>query len=285
MKLPDYIQEAIKRIQVISRKKVSEIFGGEYRSVFKGKGIEVEEVREYEPGDDMRSIDWKTSARKGTLYVKKFREERELSLYLLVDTSSSLDFGIYMRKREKAAEAAALLSLAALVNNDKVGLLTFGEGEGKFVPPRRGRGHFLRIIREVLVERDEGKRTDIARALTWVYRVAKKRGIVIVISDFYTDKNFLNELKLVARKHDLIGVWIRDRAERKLHLIAPFFGEDLETGKASHLWPRGSLLERYFSRYESGIRDIFKRAGAGLIEVYTDQPAYLPIEDYFRRRR
>lgn len=285
MKLPDYIQEAIKRIQIISRKKVSEIFGGEYRSVFKGKGIEVEEVREYEPGDDIRAIDWKTSARKGALYVKKFREERELSLYLLVDTSASLDFGIYMKKREKAAEAAALLSLAALVNNDKVGLLTFGEFEGKFVPPRKGRGHFLRIIREILMDRDDGTKTNIARALMWVYKVAKKRGIVVIISDFYTERSFLKELKLVSGKHDVIGIWIKDKAEPKLSILSPFYGVDLESGKSSFLWPLSRHLKGYFLRYERTIRGIFKRSGAGLIEVYTNQSAYVPIEEYFRRRR
>ncbi len=284
MNLPDYILEAIKRIEIISRKKVSEIFGGEYRSVFKGRGIEVEEVREYEPGDDTRTIDWKTSARRGSLYVKKFREERELSLYLVIDSSLSLDFGIPMRKREKAAEAAALLSLAALVNNDKVGLLTFGEKKGKFVPPGKGRGHFLRIIREVLVERDYGKETRIGEALSWVYRVAKKRGVVIVISDFYTESSFLKELKLVSRKHDFIGIWVRERAEARLDRISPFYGEDLESGVYSHLWPRPSVLKELFMKYESGIRTIFKRAGAGLIEIFTDQPAYIPIEKYFRRK-
>ncbi len=284
MNLPDYILEAIKRIRIISRKKVREIFAGEYKSVFKGKGIEVEEVREYEPGDDVSSIDWKTSARKGSLYVKKFREEREISLYLVVDASASMDFGLYAPKREKAAEAAALLALAALTNNDRVGLLIFGEKEGKFVPPSRARGHFMRIIREILVERCPGRSTDIAGALRWVYRVAKKRGTVILISDFYTSSDFKRELRIVSSKHEVVGLWIREPAEANLYRVSPFFGLDLETGEAAHLWPERERIFAAMKGFEERLRGIFASSRAALVEVPTNKPAYIPIEEYFRRR-
>ncbi len=284
MNLPDYILQAIKRIQIISKKKVREIFAGEYRSIFKGKGIEVEELREYQPGDDLSSIDWKTSARKSKLYVKKFREERELSLFLVVDASPSMDFGLYAPKREKAAEAAALLSLAALMNNDRVGLLIFGEKEGKFVPPRRGRGHFLRIIREILVEKCQGRRTDVGAALKWVYRVARKRSTVVLISDFYSSGDFKKELRIVAAKHEVIGLWIKEPAEANLYRIGPFRGVDLESGETSHLWPSRSLLKDYMEKFEVWLRGRFAGSGADLVEVPTNKPAYLPIEEYFRRR-
>ena len=284
MNLPDYILEAIKRIRIISRKRVRELFAGEYKSVFKGKGIEVEEVREYQPGDDISAIDWKTSARKGVLYVKKFREEREISLYLVVDASASMDFGLYAPRREKAAEAAALLSLAALMNNDRVGLLIFGEKEGKFVPPGRGRGQFLRIIREILVERCPGKSTDIAGALRWVYRVAKKRGTVVLISDFYSSGDFKKELRIVSAKHEVIGLRIREPAETNLYRASPFFGVDLETGEASHLWPSREKLSSLMEGFERKLRAIFSSSRADLVDVPTNKPAYIPIEEYFRRR-
>ena len=284
MNLPDYILEAIKRIRIISRKRVRELFAGEYKSVFKGKGIEVEEVREYQPGDDISAIDWKTSARKGVLYVKKFREEREISLYLVVDASASMDFGLYGPKREKAAEAAALLALAALTNNDRVGLLIFGEREGKFVPPGRGRGQFLRIIREILVERCPGEKTDIGRALRWVYRVAKKRGTVVLISDFYSSGDFKKELRIVSAKHEVIGLWIREPAEANLYRASPFFGVDLEAGETSHLWPSKEKLRSFMEGFEKKLRGIFSSSRADLVEVPTNKPAYIPIEEYFRRR-
>ncbi len=284
MNLPDYILQAIKRIQIISRKKVREIFAGEYRSVFKGKGIEVEELREYEPGDDVSAIDWKTSARRSRLYVKKFREERELSLFLVVDASPSMDFGLYAPRREKAAEAAALLSLAALMNNDRVGLLIFGEKEGKFVPPRRGRGHFLRIIREILVERCRGRKTDVGAALRWVYRVARKRSTVVLVSDFYSSEDFRKELRIVAAKHEVIGLWIREPAEANLYKIGPFRGVDLETGRTAHLWPSREELKKYMGKFENWLRGRFAGSGADLVEVPTNMPAYAPIEKYFRRK-
>ena len=186
--LPKEILKKIRRIEIRTKKLVNDLFSGEYHSTFKGQGMEFEEVRQYEAGDDIRLIDWNVTARTGYPHIKKFREERELSVVLLVDASSSGRFGTHERfKSETAAELGALLAFSAIKNNDKVGLIIFTDQIEKFVPPRKGRGHVLRLIREILYFEPKGVGTDIAGALEYLNRVIRRKSVVFLISDFLSD--------------------------------------------------------------------------------------------------
>jgi len=230
--LPKELLKHIRRIEIRTKRLVNEVFAGEYESVFKGQGVEFSEVREYVPGDDIRRIDWNVTARMGHPYVKKFQEERELTLTFVVDASSSEYFGtISLQKINLASEVTALLSFSALSNNDKVALLLFTDRIEKFIPPKKGRSHILRIIRDLLYFKPQGKKTNITLALEHLNRVMKKRSIVFLISDFL-DTGFEKPMKITAQKHDLIAIRILD----PLELSIPGFSgwmllEDAETGK------------------------------------------------------
>ena len=229
--LPKELLQNIRRIEIRTKRLVNEVFAGEYESVFKGEGVEFSEVREYVPGDDIRRIDWNVTARMGHPFVKKFREERERTLIFLVDASSSEYFGSISRQKiNLASEVTALLSFSAITNNDKVSLLLFTDIIEKFVPPKKGRRHVLRIIRDLLYFKPQGRKTNIKLALEHLNRVLRKRSIVFLISDFL-DKGFEKPLKITAQKHDLIAVRIRDPLEFS---IPGFSGwimlEDAETG-------------------------------------------------------
>jgi len=229
--LPKDLLQNIRRIEIRTKRLVNEVFAGEYESVFKGEGVEFSEVREYVPGDDVRRIDWNVTARMGHPFVKKFREERERTLIFLVDASSSEYFGSISRQKiNLASEVTALLSFSAITNNDKVSLLLFTDIIEKFVPPKKGRRHVLRIIRDLLYFEPQGRKTNIKQALEHLNRVLRKRSIVFLISDFL-DKGFEKPLKITAQKHDLIAVRIRDPLEFS---IPGFSGwimlEDAETG-------------------------------------------------------
>ena len=229
--LPKEILKYIRRIEIRTKRLVNEVFSGEYESVFKGHGVEFSEVREYVPGDDIRRIDWNVTARMGHPYVKKFQEERELTLTFVVDVSSSEYFGSISRQKiNLASEVTALLSFSALSNNDKVSLLLFSDRIEKFVPPKKGRRHILRIIRDLLYFKPKGKGTNISIALEHLNRVIRKKSIVFLISDFL-DKGFEKPMKITARKHDLIAIRILD----PLELSIPGFSgwillEDAESG-------------------------------------------------------
>jgi uncharacterized protein (DUF58 family) len=229
--LPKELLQNIRRIEIRTKRLVNEVFAGEYESVFKGEGVEFSEVREYVPGDDIRRIDWNVTARMGHPFVKKFREERERTLIFLVDASCSEYFGSVSRQKiNLASEVTALLSFSAITNNDKVSLLLFTDLIEKFVPPKKGRRHVLRIIRDLLYFEPQGRKTNIKLALEHLNRVLRKRSIVFLISDFL-DKGFEKPLKITAQKHDLIAVRIRDPLEFS---IPGFSGwtmlEDAETG-------------------------------------------------------
>ncbi len=284
MKLSQGMVNLIKRLQIISRKEVSAVLGGEYRSVFRGKGIEFEELREYVPGDDVKTVEWRTTARKGNLYVKKFREERELTVILLVDVSPSMMWGKGTTRWEKAAEAAAILSLAALYNKDRVGLFTFSTGRGKFVPPRKGRSHFLVVLRSLFEPVEQRGRTDIASALRWFNAVMRKRVIAFLISDFACPLNFNRELLAAASRHDFIGVWVRDSAEQELLQAGPWLLSDMEDSHQRFLWLRKGEVKQKLEQHWAHLRRLFIESGAELIEIDTCEPAIRPIELFFRRR-
>ncbi len=221
----------IRFIQILTRRAVDDILAGEYLSVFKGRGMEFDEVREYAPGDEVRLIDWNVTARTGHPFVKRYVEERELTVFLAVDLSASGLFGsASRRKSEVAAELCALLAFSAIRNNDKVGLLLFSERVERFIPPRKGASHVLRIIREVLDSSPEGRGTDLAFTLDFLGRVARKRGVVFLLSDFLAP-DFARPLGALARRHDLIAVSILDRRELSLPRLGLLELSDSETGR------------------------------------------------------
>jgi uncharacterized protein (DUF58 family) len=229
--LPREILKKVKRIEIRTSRMVNEVFSGEYHSIFKGLGMEFSEVREYQPGDDIRNIDWNVTARYGHPYLKVYREERELTVMLMVDLSASQRFGTGERfKTEAAAEITALLSLAAIKNNDKVGLLVYTDKIEKYIVPKKGRNHVLRLIREIIYFKPQGKGTNTGAALEYLLGVMKKRSVLFLISDFL-DSGFEKPLGIAARKHDLIALKINDPLETDFPKAGLIRFHDLESGQ------------------------------------------------------
>ncbi len=228
--LPREILKKVKKIEIRTSRMVNEVFSGEYHSIFKGIGMEFSEVREYQPGDDIRNIDWNVTARYGHPYLKIYREERELTVMLVVDLSASQRFGTGERfKTEAAAEITAVLSLAAIKNNDKVGLLAFTDQIEIYIPPKKGKNHVLRLIREILYFKPKGRGTNTAAALEYLLGVAKKKSVIFLISDFL-DTKFEKPLGIIAKKHDLIALKINDRLEMSFPKAGLVRFYDLESG-------------------------------------------------------
>ncbi|MGH7444251.1 MAG: DUF58 domain-containing protein, partial [Longimicrobiales bacterium] len=279
-----------------TRGLVASLFSGEYHSVFRGQGMEFAEVREYEAGDDVRNIDWNVTARIGTPYVKKHIEERELTVMLLVDLSGSEQFGTHGRfKAELAAEIAAVLALSAVRNNDRVGLLIFTDRIEHVVPPRKGRRHVLRLIRDVLAFRPRGRGTDVAGALDYAARVLPHRGILFVLSDFVPAGGVADDsppwektLKLVAQRHDLVAIRITDDAETNLPDAGLLMLRDPETGELTGVdTSRASIRARYvelIDRERTAVRRVFRRVGVDEVEVRTGASYVVPLLAFFRRR-
>ncbi|OGU54469.1 MAG: hypothetical protein A2V66_00880, partial [Ignavibacteria bacterium RBG_13_36_8] len=239
----------VRQIEIKTRGIVNEVFSGEYHSVFKGRGMEFSEVREYQIGDDIRSIDWNVTARFGHPYVKIFEEERELTVMLLVDMSGSLVFGTSEKtKQQIAAEISAILAFSAMKNNDKVGLILFTDQIEKFVPPKKGRSHVLRIIREVLSFEPHGNKTNIKGVLEYFNHAVKKRAIVFLISDFI-DQGYDKILKIVGKKHDLIGINLKDPRERELPRSGLLKMRDAETGQIRYIDTNSKEIQNWFNSY------------------------------------
>jgi len=287
--LPKEVFKNIRRLEIRTKKLVNEVFGGEYESVFKGQGVEFQEVREYVPGDEIRRIDWNVTARMGHPYVKKFREERELTLLFVVDASASEYFGsIKMQKINLAGEVTALLSFSAISNNDKVALLLFTDRVEKFIPPKKGRRHTLRIIRELLYFKPEGKGTNITMALEHLNRVTRRRSIVFLISDFL-DKGFEKPMRITAQKHDLIAVRILD----PLDVSFPDFKgclllEDAETGETA-VFDSGDRKKRmaYSLKQVEFIKnqnEFFRSNDIDLIDLSTPEPYTDTLVKFFTKR-
>jgi len=221
----------VRRIEITTRRVVNEVMAGQYHSVFKGRGMEFSEAREYQPGDDVRIIDWNVTARMGEPYVKVFAEERELTVILMVDASASLSFGaVDKTKAELAAELCALLAFSAVQNNDRVGLIVFTDKIEKSIPPRKGRQHVLRIIREILHFQPEGKNTDVAGALEFLSRVHKRKAVVFLLSDFMAE-GYEKAMAIAGKRHDLIAVPLADPREKEIPAVGLIELEDAETGE------------------------------------------------------
>ncbi len=282
------IFEKIKRIEIRSRRLVNEAMGGEYHSVFKGRGVEFDEVRQYRYGDDIRTIDWNVTARLGSLHVKRFVEERELTVMLAVDLSASKNFGSAVRlKNELAAELAAVLAFSAIRNHDRVGALIFTARAEKFIPPRKGRTHVLRLIREILAYEPTCGRTSIETALRFLNNVVRKRCVLFLISDFI-DTGYEKALRAVNVRHDLIALPIGDLREMELPSVGILQLIDPETGQVLHVDTRQrGLLQQYqdLAKQDLAARNqLFKKYGIDYLEVFTHKPYDVDLVRFFRQR-
>lgn len=278
----------VRQIEIKTRGVVNQIFSGEYHSVFKGRGMEFSEVREYQYGDDIRTIDWNVSARFNHPFVKIFEEERELTVMLVVDLSRSGDFGSAKQlKNEIAAEICAVLAFSAIKNNDKVGLILFTDAIEKFVPPKKGRAHILRIIRELISFEPRGTGTDIKAALEYFNHVNKKRTIAFLISDFI-DEGYDNILRIISRKHDVIAVELSDPREEQLPDIGLMKLRDAETGQERWIDTSNAHVRSEFQRFwqarRSARRTMFVRSKVDAIPIRVDRPYIKPIVDFFQLR-
>ncbi len=286
--IPREIIRQIRRLQLRARRAVEDLLGGEYHSVFKGVGIAFEEVREYQPGDDVRAIDWNVTARMGHPFIKRFVEERELTVMLLVDCSGSQQFGtVQQQKREVAAELAAFLAFSAIANNDRVGLIAFTDRVEQFVPPRKGTRHVLRLIRDVLFFKPEHTGTSVREALDFLNRVSHRRAIVFLLSDFL-DQGFERSLRHAGRRHDLIAVRITDPREEELPAVGFLELEDTETGQRLLLDTgkrkvRDAYAQAARSRREE-VSKLLRSAQVDLIEVATIGGHLDALVRFFRLR-
>ena len=286
------LAKKIRYIQIYTSKAVNDVLAGEYHSVFKGQGMEFDEVRGYQPGDDIKTIDWNVTARTGDPYVKRYVEEREITVFFLVDLSKSGNFGSHKKlKNEIAAEFCALLAFSAIKNNDKVGLIVFTDTIELFIPPAKGTSHVLRLIRELLFFKPGKMRekagTDIALALNYLGRVLHKRGVVFLISDFL-DQNFEKPLRVLARRHDLIAATVSDPRELALPDVGLLEIQDAETGETTVI-DTGSktVRNRYSSLAEEKnkeLADLFQSIGVDHIQLFTDRDYILDLVKFFRRR-
>jgi uncharacterized protein (DUF58 family) len=282
------IYKKIRQIEIRSHKAVNQLFAGEYRSVFKGQGLEFYEVREYVPGDDIRLIDWNVSARLGSPYVKKFIEERQQSIILCVDVSASQDFGSQkINKNEAAAEIAALLAFSAIKNNDLVGLLMFSDRIEKYIPPKRGKHHVLLVIREILSFKRQSKKTDMAQALRYLSIVNKKSSVLFVISDFLA-QGYEQPISILSKKHDLIPIIIKDRMEKQLPELSWVCFEDPESGELTEIDLRDEKLRKTYNEASSSelinLRRFFRSVKLDHLELESDGEYVAALNRFFKAR-
>ncbi|MBN1466022.1 DUF58 domain-containing protein [candidate division KSB1 bacterium] len=286
--IPKEILKKVKRIEITTRGLVNDVFSGEYHSVFKGRGMEFSEVREYQIGDDIRTIDWNVTARQGHPYVKVFEEERELTVMLLVDVSSSSDFGTFRQmKGEIAAEICALLAFSAIKNNDKVGLIIFSDSVEKFVAPKKGKSHVLRVIREILYHQPQGSQTNIGAALEFLSRVARRRAVTFLISDFISS-GYEKALQIANKRHDIVSVTITDPREVELPDVGFIELEDAETGEIFLVDTANLEIRNEFaSSTNASIAErekLFRSLNVDYIDIRTDQSYIEPLMRFFRMR-
>ena len=315
--IPKEVLKNIRRIQITTSRMVNDVFAGQYQSVFKGRGMEFEEVREYQPGDEIRSIDWNVTARTGHPYIKKFVEERELTVMLVLDMSASCFFGTAKQlKRQLAAELCSVLAFSAIRNNDRVGFIAFTDRIEKFIPPRKGPRHVLRVIREALYFKPEGKGTDINSALEYLNKVSRRKTITFVVSDFYlpvvsavvrqahhtsnhTERSrsveppagsgdFKKMLSVSNKRHDIIAVTVTDPWELSLPDVGIVSLEDSETGESFMLDTSDSRLRREYSRNaqkrDKERKKFFQSGGVDTIDIRTDIPYTKSLFKFFRAR-
>lgn len=286
--IPKEVLQNIRRIQITTTRMVTDVFAGHYHSVFKGQGMEFEEVREYFPGDDIRSIDWNVTARMGHPFIKKFMEERELTIMFLLDLSASSYFGTVNKlKSQLAAELCSVLAMSAIKNNDKVGLIAFTDRIEKVVPPGKGLSHVLRIIREALYFRPEGKGTDIPGALDYLRRTTHRSTVTFIISDFFQD-DFRKQLSVANKRHDIIAVSVTDQRETELPDIGIIHLKDAETGKdffvdTASASVRNEYKEKALTLFTER-QKLFQSINVDHLDIRTDIPYARELFRFFRMR-
>ncbi len=279
----------IRKIEIKTRGLSQNIFAGEYHSAFKGRGVIFSEVREYEPGDDVRDIDWNVTSRHNKPYVKVYEEERELTVMLLIDVSGSRDFGACGEiKKEKMAEIAATLAFSSIQNNDKVGVIFFSDKIEKFIPPKKGRKHILLIIREIINFEPESKGTDIDIALKFLTNAIKKRSTAFLISDFIDDHDYFKSMSIANRKHDLAAIQVYDRRDAEIPDVGLIRLRDMETG--ADMWidtssrkARNSYAKAWYMRQQT-LASVTARSGVDMASVTTDEDFVKALLGLFRRR-
>lgn len=286
--IPKEWLKKIRRIELRTIRLVENLMAGQYHSVFKGRGIDFDEVRHYEPGDDVRRIDWNVTARTGIPHIKKYVEEREMTVMLLVDASASGGTGsVHQSKRELAAEIAAVLAFSAIANNDKVGLLLFTDRTERYVRPAKGRSHVLGLISLILTHQPKHRGTDIAAALNHISHAHSRRATIFLLSDFM-DEDYERALKVVGRKHDLIAVPVRDASELEMPDIGSIVFEDAETGEVLELNTGSAEARKLFAatgeKRVTDLRRQLRRAGLDTIELQTDQPYLKALTKFFETR-
>ncbi|MCY3546204.1 MAG: DUF58 domain-containing protein [Gemmatimonadetes bacterium] len=286
--IPREILKQVRLLEITTRGLVNDVFSGEYHSVFKGRGMSFAEVREYRYGDDIRGIDWNVTARTGSPHVKVFEEERELTLMLVVDVSASAHFGTRARmKSELAAELCGVLAFSAIKNNDKVGLILFSDRIEHFVPPRKGRRHALRVLRELLYRPAEGTGTDIAGALEYLARVTRRRAVAFLVSDFLAE-GYERALSVAARRHDLVAVRVGDAREAAIPAMGFVEFEDPETGRRVVVNTSGRAFRERFGEGRAAARarvdEVFRRSKVDSIDVTTGVPYERALRRFFEER-
>jgi uncharacterized protein (DUF58 family) len=286
--LPKELVKAVKHLEIVARRAVNDQLAGQYQSAFKGRGMDFVDVRPYQPGDEIRFIDWNVSARMDELHVKRFVEERELTVFLLIDVSASQLFGTQnKRKQQAAAELAALIAFAAIRNNDQVGLIIFSDQLELLLPPRKGRKHVLRVISEILTCQPKSPRTDISAALQLLARVSKKKSVAFLISDFQ-DRDFSKALDIAHRRHELIPICISDPMEQTLPNVGILHVEDPETGLVVPIDTSSKRVQQAFNSYVAQQAQLQKQTFHKLkiepVAARTDQDHIRPLISFFQRR-
>ena len=286
--IPAEILKKVRLIEIKTRHIVNNIFGGEYHSAFKGMGMEFAEVREYYPGDDIRAIDWNVTARTGKPFIKKYDEERELTVMLIVDVSASGFFGTgESLKSDIMIELASILSFSAIKNNDKVGLLLFSDKIEEFIPPKKGKSHVLRVIREMIYHKAKDRKTDISIALEHIQKVLKRKSIIFLLSDFWDD-SYQQTMKLINKKHDLINIQILDKAEIAIPKLGMVKFHDAETQKYAWIDTNNKQVQNISTKYIQNknkvIKEFCKKNKIDFISIDTAEGYLNPLEQFFSTR-
>jgi uncharacterized protein (DUF58 family) len=279
----------VRKIEIKSRGLSNQIFSGEYHSAFKGRGMAFSEVREYMPGDDIRTIDWNVTARFNHPYIKVFEEEREMTVMLLVDVSASENFGTQVQlKKDVITELCAVLAFSAIQNNDKIGVIFFSDKIEKYIPPKKGKSHILFIIRELIEFKPQHTKTNINQALQFFTNVIKKRSTAFVISDFMEDKDFSDALKIANKKHDTIALRIFDKHEHELPRMGLVKFKDAETGELKWMDTNSELVRKNYvaqgKKREEKLINVFNRAGVDVAHINTKLPYIKPLMNLFKKR-
>lgn len=278
----------VRKIEIKTRGLSNQLFSGEYHTAFKGKGMTFSEVREYQSGDDIRSIDWNVTARFNDPYVKVFEEEREMTVMLLVDVSASGEFGTQKQlKQELITELCAVLAFSAIQNNDKIGVIFFTDKVEKFIPPKKGKSHILRIIRDLIEFKPEHKKTDVKQALKYLTNVIKKRSIAFVISDFMSD-SFVDALKIANKKHDIVALRIYDKREMELPDMGLVKFKDAETGELRWIDTSDKNVRTHYyataKKQEAALKEVFNKSGVDAADINTSESYIKPLTNLFKRR-